>query len=131
MHLVKQMLRNFRYVDVGKDTINTIFKYDEPDPHYYSHIGLHKVRNGRGVIEHMWDNGSPSTFAAWNRDEPSSKGSCTRMSFHLGRYNDTWEVEDCERGLAKYFVCEEGKTDTTISNKQLLPSFCYDNAGIL
>jgi hypothetical protein len=66
-----------------------------------------------------------------NRDEPSSVGSCTRMSFHLGRYNDTWEVEDCERGLAKYFVCDEVKTDTTISNKQSLPTFSYDNAGAL
>ncbi|XP_053379720.1 uncharacterized protein LOC123526988 isoform X2 [Mercenaria mercenaria] len=109
--LIKYILRNFRFVDLGKDTLETAFPSNKTDPNYFSHIGLSRVTSETGMKLHIWEDGSPVTFSAWKEGEPSTNGDCTRMSFHLFNTNNTWESENCETGLANYFICEHRLTD--------------------
>lgn len=44
---------------------------------------------------------------------------CTRMSFHLLNTNNTWEAEDCEKGSASYFICEQPLTPQLLSKCSL------------
>ncbi|XP_045208447.2 uncharacterized protein LOC123560297 [Mercenaria mercenaria] len=117
LELIKYMLRNFRNVNIGNDTQETAFPLDNPDPYYFTHIGLTRTSTEAGIRLHLWEDGSPVTFSAWNKGEPSATNSdCTRMSFYLYHTNNTWEVENCETGLASYFICEQSFTDAEINS---------------
>lgn len=37
--LVKYILRNFRYIDIGPRTVSNAFSSDSVDPNYFTHIG--------------------------------------------------------------------------------------------
>ncbi|XP_053381483.1 uncharacterized protein LOC123557124 isoform X2 [Mercenaria mercenaria] len=124
--LIKYILRNFRYVYLGDDTLETAFSSDKTDPNYFSHIGLSHVTSETGMKIHLWEDGSPVTFSAWNEEEPSTNGDCTRMSFHLFNTNNTWETENCEIGLANFFICEHRLTDDMFSISDTPLSHMYN-----
>ncbi|XP_053396296.1 uncharacterized protein LOC123555101 isoform X2 [Mercenaria mercenaria] len=119
LELIKYMLRNFRDVNIENDTQETAFPFDNPDPNYFTHIGLARTSIEAGFNLHLWEDGSPVTFSAWKEGEPSATNSdCTRMSFHLFHTNNTWEAENCENGLASYFICEHNFMDAEINSSK-------------
>ncbi|XP_053406651.1 uncharacterized protein LOC123546331 [Mercenaria mercenaria] len=67
---------------------------------------LRRYRDNKGKVYEMWENKTPVTFSAWKKGEPLN-GDCTRMGFHLGSEDMTWEATECSKlSKAFYFVCE-------------------------